>query len=183
MLCPVHKSIGWPWSWSKQRKLIPASNTFCLNYHLVLPIEYYEMAIHPDLLSRNLIGWSSGRIAPMYESHNVISLPCQMKLILRDKNADLTGVWSCRTTLLQCLRQNHLTRNTFLWCAVTSLIYCFFETLAGTDDLLSRYALGILSQIFKATIIQCDLSPQFFCIDATLLCKFESDKIWINEFE
>ena len=29
----------------------------------------------------------------------------------------------------------------------------------------------------KATITRCDLSPRFFCIDATLLCKFESDKI------
>ena len=29
----------------------------------------------------------------------------------------------------------------------------------------------------RATITRCDLSPQFFCIDATLLCEFESDKI------
>ena len=29
----------------------------------------------------------------------------------------------------------------------------------------------------KATITPCDLSPGFFCIDATLLCEFESDKI------
>ena len=29
----------------------------------------------------------------------------------------------------------------------------------------------------KATITRCDLSPQFFCIDATSLCEFESDKI------
>ena len=28
-----------------------------------------------------------------------------------------------------------------------------------------------------ATITRCDLSPRFFCIDATLLCKFESGKI------
>ena len=27
------------------------------------------------------------------------------------------------------------------------------------------------------------LSPRFFCIDAKLLCEFESDKILINEFE
>ena len=26
-------------------------------------------------------------------------------------------------------------------------------------------------------ITRCDLSPQFFCIDATLLCEVESDKI------
>ena len=29
----------------------------------------------------------------------------------------------------------------------------------------------------KATITRCDLSPRFFCISATLLCEFESDKI------
>ena len=29
----------------------------------------------------------------------------------------------------------------------------------------------------KATITRCDLSPRFFCVDATLLCEFESDKI------
>ena len=31
--------------------------------------------------------------------------------------------------------------------------------------------------ISKATITQCDLSSGFFRIDATLLCKFESDKV------
>ena len=39
------------------------------------------------------------------------------------------------------------------------------------------------SYLPKATITRCDLSPRFFCIDATLLCEFESDKISINEFE
>ena len=29
----------------------------------------------------------------------------------------------------------------------------------------------------KATITWWDLSPGFFCIDATLLCEFESNKI------
>ena len=29
-------------------------------------------------------------------------------------------------------------------------------------------------------IIWSDLSPQFFCTDATLLCKFETDTIGIN---
>ena len=31
--------------------------------------------------------------------------------------------------------------------------------------------------IYKATITRCDSSPRFFCIDAMLLCEFESDKI------
>ena len=30
--------------------------------------------------------------------------------------------------------------------------------------------------VAKATITRCDLSPRFFCIDATLLCEFESDR-------
>ena len=34
-----------------------------------------------------------------------------------------------------------------------------------------------LSLLCKATITRCDLSPRFFCIDARLLCEFESDKI------
>ena len=34
-----------------------------------------------------------------------------------------------------------------------------------------------------ATITRCDLLPRFLCVDATLLWEFESDKIWINEFE
>ena len=29
----------------------------------------------------------------------------------------------------------------------------------------------------KATITRCDLSSRFFCIDAALLCEFESDEI------
>ena len=35
----------------------------------------------------------------------------------------------------------------------------------------------------KATITPYDLSPWLFCIDAISLCEFESDKIWVNEFE
>ena len=42
----------------------------------------------------------------------------------------------------------------------------FFETVTFVEFLL-----------FKATITPCDLSPRFFCTDATLLCEFESDKI------
>ena len=29
----------------------------------------------------------------------------------------------------------------------------------------------------QATITRCDLSPRFFCNDASLLCEFEGDKI------
>ena len=34
-----------------------------------------------------------------------------------------------------------------------------------------------IATLGKATITRCDLSPRFFCNDATLLCEFESDKI------
>ena len=37
--------------------------------------------------------------------------------------------------------------------------------------------------LLKATITRRDLSARFFCIDATLLCKFVSDKMLIDEFE
>ena len=38
----------------------------------------------------------------------------------------------------------------------------------------------IKTTLTKATVTGCDLSPRFFCINATLLCEFESDKIRIN---
>ena len=42
----------------------------------------------------------------------------------------------------------------------------------------------LLLKVPKVTIItRCDFLPRFLCIDATLLCEFESDKIWINKFE
>ena len=46
----------------------------------------------------------------------------------------------------------------------------------GCDSIQSR---SIVSDRFetKAAITRCDLSPRFFCTDATLLCEFESDKI------
>ena len=35
----------------------------------------------------------------------------------------------------------------------------------------------ICDKLSKSTITRCDLSSRYFCIDATLLCKFESDKV------
>ena len=34
----------------------------------------------------------------------------------------------------------------------------------------------LIANLSPAMIIWSDLSPRFFCIDATLLCKFETDK-------
>ena len=39
---------------------------------------------------------------------NMMSLLRDIKFVSRDKNVDLTGVLSCRATLLECLRHNHL---------------------------------------------------------------------------
>ena len=63
------------------------------------------------------------------------------------------------------------------WPAILGVIvYCSHIVILGT---VRRADLNMP----KATITRCDLSPRFFCIDATLLCEFESDKIWINESE
>ena len=56
------------------------------------------------------------------------------------------------------------------------LILLKLEHALVTADLLNQNPT-------KAAIRPCDLSPRFFCIDATLLCEFESDNIWIYEFE
>ena len=49
------------------------------------------------------------------------------------------------------------------------------QTLWGIN--CSVYSVATAWKVCKATITWCDLSSRFFCIDATLLCEFESDKI------
>ena len=73
-----------------------------------------------------------------------MSLLRDMKLMSRDriflspdKSVDLTGLLSCRVTLFECLRYNLLSLRQVLACDVTSQV-------AGTGDLLSKHALGIL---------------------------------------
>ena len=62
----------------------------------------------------------------MYESHNIMSLLRDMKLMSRDKKVDLPGVLSCRATLFECLRHNLLSlRQVQLACDVTSLTIAF----------------------------------------------------------
>ena len=54
------------------------------------------------------------------------------------------------------------------------------RTLVFSTELLN-YIIPFATQgkigHYKATITRCDLSPRFFCIDATSLCEFENDKI------
>ena len=45
-----------------------------------------------------------------------------------------------------------------------------------TDVHLYLDCLNFNCCLVKATITRCDLSPRFFCNDATLLCEFVSDK-------
>ena len=62
----------------------------------------------------------------------------------RDKSVDLTGVVSCRATLFERLRHNRLSlRQVFNMCRHKSDLL-LFRFIAGTDDLLSKHALGIL---------------------------------------
>ena len=60
------------------------------------------------------------------------------------------------------------------------LIFNFFISI-NRDSVERREAQNfspvVLGCMYKATITRCDLSSRFFCIDATLLCEFESDKI------
>ena len=62
----------------------------------------------------------------------------------RDKSVDLTGVLSCRVTLFERLRHNLLgLRQVSNMCRHKPDLL-LFRSIAGTGDLLSKYALGIL---------------------------------------
>ena len=73
-----------------------------------------------------------------------MSLLRDMKLMSRDKSVDLNGVLSCGATLFECLRHNLLSLRqvSSMWRHKPDLLLC--GSIAGTDDLLSKHALGIL---------------------------------------
>ena len=52
-----------------------------------------------------------------------------------------------------------------------------FKSIENNNHSRIIYRNGNIARLVKATITRCDLSPRFFCIDATLLWEFESDKI------
>ena len=71
---------------------------------------------------------------------------------------------------------------TFTWiplnlglCPMTAIQLPSVFSFGGPT--VERYLTCKYIKLGKATITRCDLSPRFFCIDATLLCEFESDKI------
>ena len=72
-----------------------------------------------------------------------MSLLRDIKRMSRDKY-DLTGVLSCRATLFECLGHNHLSLQQIssMWRHMPDLL--LFKCIAGTGDLLSNHALGIL---------------------------------------
>ena len=52
--------------------------------------------------------------------------------------------------------------------------------MKSAEDYIRKDVCGLNSKIAstaKDTITLCDLSVRFFCIDATLLCEFESDNM------
>ena len=61
-----------------------------------------------------------------------------------DKSVDLTGVSSCRATLFECLRHNLLSLRQVSGMRRHKLELLLFRFIAGTGDLLSKHALGIL---------------------------------------
>ena len=83
----------------------------------------------------------------MYKSYNIMSLLRDMTLTSRDRIFIyvffLTGVLSCYATLFERLRHNlSLRQNSGMWRHKPDLL--LFRTIAGTGDLLSKHALGIL---------------------------------------
>ena len=87
----------------------------------------------------------------MCKSHNIMSLLRDMKLMARDrkflsrdKSVDLTGVLSCRVTLFERLRHNlfSLRQVSNMWRHKPDIL--IFRSIAGTGDLFSKHALGIL---------------------------------------
>ena len=62
----------------------------------------------------------------------------------RDKSVDLNGVLSCRATLFECLRHNLLSLRQVSSMSRHKPDLLLFRSIAGTGDLLSKHALGIL---------------------------------------
>ena len=64
--------------------------------------------------------------------------------LLRDRSVDLTEVLLCRATLFECLRHNLLSPRQVSSMSRHKPDLLLFRCIAGTGDLLSKLALGIL---------------------------------------
>ena len=60
------------------------------------------------------------------------------------KSVDLTGVLECRATMFECLRHNHLSLPYVSSMRHHKPDLSLFRSMAGTGDLLSNHALGLL---------------------------------------
>ena len=65
-------------------------------------------------------------------------------ILSRDKSVDITGVFSCCATLFEHLRHNLLSLRQVSNVCRHKPELLLFGSIAGTGDLLSKYALGIL---------------------------------------
>ena len=80
----------------------------------------------------------------MYECYNMMSLQRDIKFVsrdriflLHDKSVDLTGVLSCRATLFECLRHNHLSLRGCTYREYTAHRVSVHVFVAFTDQLVS----------------------------------------------
>ena len=73
-----------------------------------------------------------------------MSLLGDMKVMSRDKSVDLTGVLSCRATSFECLRHNLFSLRQVSSMRRHKPDLLLFVSIAGSGDLLSKHALGIL---------------------------------------
>ena len=67
-------------------------------------------------------------------------------IFVRRKSVDLTGVSECRATMFECLIHNHLCLRqvSSIRRHKPDLDLLLFKSMAGTGDLLSKHAPGIL---------------------------------------
>ena len=79
----------------------------------------------------------------MYKSHNIMSLPRDMKLMLRDKSVDLKKFYHV-TRHYGCLGHNLLSLRQVSSMSRHKPDLLLFGSIAVIDDLLSKHALGIL---------------------------------------
>ena len=93
----------------------------------------------------------SACIAASKKIHNIMSLLRDMKVVLRDriflsrdKSVDLTKVLSSRATLFEFLRHNLLSPRQVSNMSRHKPDLLLFRFIAGTGDLLSKHALGLL---------------------------------------
>ena len=70
---------------------------------------------------------------------------CKSQIFLsRDKSVDITGVLSCRATLFERLRHNLVSLRHVSNMLRHKPDLLLFRSIAGTGDLLSKHAIGIL---------------------------------------